>query len=155
MSGSLHEALRNHDGRLLTPIVSPVHGLTVTYSNNGDPKVYDAAQSGMVFGSPDIVDWGSGPGSGLPVEGSFEDLVRPDLLAVFGSAHETQCNTIALGGASYTVAWPPLWKNINYLSVYKPGTPGTELDWMTWLVGVEGAEGEFYLFSLSRYNWEP
>jgi len=153
--GSLYEALRTNDGRLLTPIVSPVHGLTVTYINNGYPKAYDPAQAGMVFGSPDIVDWGLGPGSGLPVEGTFEDLVRPDLLAVFGSAYETRCNAITLGGASYTVTWPSLWKNINFYSVYKPGTPGTELDWMTWLVGIEAAEGEFYLFSLSRYNWEP
>jgi hypothetical protein len=151
---NLFEAARSNDGRTLIPIVSPIHGLTVTYIHNGNPKVYDAEQAGMVFGSVEIVDWGLGPGSGLPVQGSFEDLVRPDLLAVFGSA-ETHCNTIQLGGASYTVTWPPIWKNVNFYSVYKPGSPGIEMDWMTWLAGVEYVDGVPYLLSLSRYNWEP
>ncbi len=151
---TLYQAASSNDGSILTPIVSPVHGLAVTYIHNGNPKVYDPEQAGMAFGNPEVVDWGLGPGSGLPVQGTFEDLVRPDLLAVFGSA-ETHCNTIQLGGASYTVAWPSLWKNINFYSVYKPGSPGMELDWMTWLTGVEYVDGVPYLFSLSRYNWEP
>jgi len=151
---NIYEAARLNDGRILTPIVSPIHGLTVTYLHNGNPKVYDPEQAGMVFGTAEIVDWGLGPGSGLPVAGTFEDLVRPDLLAVFGSA-ETRCNAIQLGGASYAVNWPSLWKNINFYSVYKPGTPGMEMDWMTWLAGVEYVDGVPYLFSLSRYNWEP
>jgi hypothetical protein len=151
---TLYEAARTNDGRILAPIVSPVHGLTVTYIHNGNPKLYDPGQVGMVFGSIEIVDWGLGPGSGLPVQGTFEDLVRPDILAVFASA-ETHCNVIKLGGASYSVVWPASWKNINFYSVYKPGSPGTEMDWMTWLAGVEYVDGLPYLFSLSRFNWEP
>jgi hypothetical protein len=151
---TLYEAARSNDGRMLTSIVSPIHGLTVTFIHNGNPKMYDPGQAGLVFGSTDIVDWGLGPGSGLPVQGTFADLVRPDLLAVFGSA-ETHCNSIQLGGASYTVTWPSLWKNYNFYSVYKPGSPGTEMDWMTWLTGVEYVDGVPYLFSISRYNWEP
>jgi hypothetical protein len=151
---TLYEAARSNDGRILSPIVSPIHGLTVTYLHNGNPKVYDPEQAGMVFGSVETVDWGLGPGSGLPVQGAFADLVRPDLLAVFASA-ETHCNSIQLGGASYAVTWPSLWKNVNFYSVYKPGSPGMELDWMTWLTGVEYVDGIPYLFSLSRYNWEP
>jgi hypothetical protein len=151
---TLYEAARTNNGRILTPIVSPVHGLTVTYIHNGKPKLYDPAQAGMVFGSTEIVDWGLGPGSGLPVQGTFKDLVRPDILAVFASA-ETHCNAIQLGGASYTVTWPSLWKNVNFYSVYKPGSPGTEMDWMTWVTGVEYVDGLPYIFSLSRYNWEP
>jgi hypothetical protein len=151
----LSEALRTSDGRLLTPIVSPVHGLTVTYIHNGNPRGYSPSDAGMVFGSGEVVDWGLGPGSGLPVQGTFADLVRPDLLAVFGASYETHCSILTLGGASYTVTWPSLWKNINFYSVYKPGSPGIELDWMTWLTGMEYVDGNPYLFSLSRYNWEP
>jgi hypothetical protein len=151
----LDVAAEKNDGQRLAKIVSPVHGLTVTYLHGGIPKVYDSEQAETAFSSDEIVDWGLGPGSGLPVRGTFADLVRPDLLTVFGGWFETHCNTIALGGASYTVAWPPLWKNINYYSVYQPGSPDVEMDWMTWLIGIEYAEGEPYLFSLSRYNWEP
>ena len=153
--GRLYEALRTNDGRLLAPLVSPVHGLTITYINNGNPRLYSPTDAVSIFGSSEVIDWGLGPGSGLPVQGTFEDLVRPDLLAVFGDSYQTNCNLIKLGGASYTVTWPSIWKNINFYSVHKPGSPGIELDWMTWLVGVEGAEGKNYLFSLSRFNWEP
>jgi hypothetical protein len=152
---SFYEALRTDDGRLLTPLVSPVHGLTVIYIHNGNPRVYSPADAGMVFGSGEVVDWGLGPGSGLPVQGTFADLVRPDLLAVFGASYEPHCNTIALGGASYTVVWQAEWKNINFYSLYKPGPTGNELSWMTWLAGVEYVDGVPYILSLSRYNWEP
>lgn len=148
-------ALNNNDGRLLTPIVSPVHGLTVEYIHGGTPRVYPAAEAGSVFGRMEIVDWGPGTSSGLPVEGSFAEMVRPDLLTVFGAAYETHCREITLGGASYSPSWPFIWQNINYISVYKPGSSDQELDWMTWVVGIEYVDSAPYLFSLTRYNWEP
>jgi hypothetical protein len=152
---SFYSALASGDGGLLTPLVSPVHGLTVVYVHNGNPLGYTPAEAGQIFSNGDVVNWGLGPGSGLPVQGTFDELVRPDLLTVFGASYEPHCNTITLGGASYTVVWPAPWKNINFYSVYKPGSPGTEMDWMTWLAGVEYVDGVPYLFSLSRYNWEP
>jgi hypothetical protein len=152
---SFQAALNNNDGRLLTPIVSPVHGLTVEYLHGGTPRVYPVAEVGFVFGRLEIVDWGLGPASGLPVEGSFAEMVRPDLLTVFGATYETHCREITLGGASYSPDWPFIWQNVNYISVYKPGSPDQELDWMTWVVGIEYVDGAPYLFSLTRYNWEP
>lgn len=151
----LKQALLNNDGRLLTPIVSPVHGLTVEYIRNGIPKVYDAEEASFVFGRLEVVNWGLGPGSGLPVEGSFSELVQPDLYAVLEAAHETHCDSITLGGASYNVEWPFRWQNIHYYSLFKPGSVDVELDWMTWVAGVEYVDGAPYLFSLTRYTWEP
>jgi hypothetical protein len=139
----------------LAALVSPVHGLAVGYIHGGAPRVYAPAELASIFTSTESVNWGLGPGSGLPVMGTFNDLVRPDLVNVLGGAYTPYCNTIQLGGASYSVQWPTEWKNINFYSVYKPGSPGTELDWMTWLVGVDYVDGLPYLFSLSRYNWEP
>jgi hypothetical protein len=129
--------------------------LTVEYIHNGIPKVYDAEEAGFVFGRLDVVNWGLGPGSGLPVEGSFSELVQPDLYAVLEAAHETNCDSITLGGASYPAEWPFRWKNIHYYSLYKPGSADVELDWMTWVAGVEYVDGVPYLFSLTRYTWEP
>jgi hypothetical protein len=151
----LASAVENSNGSVLSSLVSPVHGLTVVYIRGGREKVYDPAQAGSVFADSESVDWGLGPGSGLPVTGTFAGLVRPDLAAVLGSSHIQSCNTIQLGGASYAVLWPSQWKNVNFHSLYKPGSPGQELDWMTWLAGVEYVGGEPYLFSLSRFIWEP
>jgi hypothetical protein len=152
---ALGSAVSDSDGSALAALVSPVHGLTVIYLNHGAPRVYSPADAGLVFGSDEIVEWGLGPGSGLPIRGTFADFVRPDLLTVLSASYETHCNAVTLGGASYNVIWPAQWKNINFYSVYKPGSPGTELDWMTWLTGVEYVDGNPYLFLLSRYNWEP
>jgi hypothetical protein len=153
--GVLGSAVQGREGIALAAISSPVHGLTVTYVHNGIPKVYSPRELESVFDSREVVDWGLGPGSGMPVEGTFHALVAPDLGSVLDSAYSLDCNAILLGGASYAVQWPPTWKNINFYSVYKPGPEGNEMSWMTWLVGIETVDGVPYLFSLSRYNWEP
>jgi hypothetical protein len=153
--GLVKTVAEGRDGIAFAAITSPVHGLTVTYIHNGTPQGYTQTELESVFESREAVDWGLGPGSGLPVEGTFNDLVQPDLVNVFGSEYSLFCNAVQLGGASYAVQWPALWKNINYFSVYKPGPAGNEMSWMTWLAGVEYVDGIPYLFSLSRYNWEP
>jgi hypothetical protein len=143
------------NGLALVALVSPVHGLAVGYIHGGTPRVFTPPELASIFTSTESVDWGLGPGSGLPVMGTFNDLVRPDLVNVLGGAYTPYCNTIQLGGASYSVQWPAEWKNINFYSLYRPGPTGDELSWMTWLAGVDYVDGLPYLFSLSRYNWEP
>jgi hypothetical protein len=144
-----------NDSSLFGPIISPVHGLTVTYIHNGNSRVYYPTVDTGILESTEVVNWGNGPGSGLPVEGTFFDLVRPDLVQVLSSGYEARCGEIVLGGASYEVTWPFEWQNIRYYSLYKPGAAGHELEWMTWLTGVEYVDGAPYLYSLNRYNWEP
>jgi len=148
-------AVNTSNGSELAALVSPVHGVAVGYIHGGPPRVYAPAELASIFTSTESVNWGLGPGSGLPVMGTFNDLVRPDLVNVLGGAYTPYCNTIQLGGASYSVQWPAEWKNINFYSLYKPGPAGQEAAWMTWLVGVDYIDGLPYIFSLSRYNWEP
>jgi hypothetical protein len=148
-------AINTSNGSALAALVSPVHGLAVGYIHGGTPRVYAPPELASIFTSTESVNWGLGPGSGLPVMGTFNDLVWPDLVNVLGGAYTPYCNTIQLGGASYTVQWPVEWKNINFYSLYKPGPTGNELSWMTWLAGVDYVDGLPYIFSLSRYNWEP
>jgi hypothetical protein len=153
--GLVSSVAESRDGIAFASITSLVHNLTVTYIHNGNPKVYTPLELETAFEDGAEVDWGPGPGSGLPVTGTFNDLVQPDLMYVFGSEYSLHCNAVQLGGASYSVEWPAVWKNINYYSVYRPGPAGNEMAWMTWLAGVEYVDGIPYLFSLSRYNWEP
>ncbi len=152
---NLGEAINASDGEALAALTSPIHGLSVGYIHGGNPRVYAPSEIGSVFTSVESVTWGLGPGSGLPVTGTFNDLVRPDLANVLLGEYTPVCNSIQLGGASYSVEWPAAWKNINFYSLFKPGPAGQEASWMTWLAGVEYVDGHPYLFSLSRYNWEP
>lgn len=124
-------AVNASNGPVLAALVSPVQGLSVGYINGGTPRVYTSAEVASIFTSTEAVAWGLGPGSGLPVKGTFNDRVRPDLMKVFGGGYAPYCDAIQLGGASYSVEWPAQWKNFNYYSVFKPGPAGQEMDWMT------------------------
>ncbi|MBE3037249.1 MAG: hypothetical protein IMZ62_00315, partial [Chloroflexi bacterium] len=47
------------------------------------------------------------------------------------------------------------YANVNFYTVYKPGTPGVDLDFRYWLVGVEFVQGQPYVFALIHFAWEP
>jgi hypothetical protein len=148
-------ALKVKDGNAFSRQVSPVHGLTVQPVHGGTPVTYDAQHAAWVLESTYVVNWGRGPASGLPVLGSFGDVVTPGLIDILGSQYTKTCNTVSAGGASYTIAWPKIYENVNYVSMYRAAPAGKEQDWRTWLLGIEYVGGQPYLFSLSQYTWEP
>jgi hypothetical protein len=148
-------ALNAKDGSAFSKQVSPVHGLTVKAVNGGTPVNYDPLHAAWVLESTYVANWGRNPASGLPVQGSFADVVTPGLLDILGGPYTKTCNTISAGGASYTIAWPKLYENVNFVSLYRAAPAGKEQDWRTWLLGIEYVGGQPYLFSLNQYTWEP
>ena len=151
-------AVRSSNGGTLAPLVSPLHGITVRLWRNGNAAVFDQAHAHWIFSSTYAHDWGAAPGSGLDANGSFHEVVLPKLLDVFDApapGYTLGCNTIGLGGASYTVTWPPEYTNVNFYSLYKPGPVGNENSWRTLLIGVEFAQGQPYVFSITQLGWEP
>lgn len=149
------QAMTNRDGKLLSSLIGPYHDLSVMYFRTGNKAGYSRAEAGWLFNSTYPMNWGMHPASGLPVSGSFQDKVLPDLLDVLNNPHQTLCNNPATGGKSYTFEWPPMYRNINFYALYKPGPAGQELAWRTWLVGVEYVQGQPYLFALMHLFWEP
>ena len=65
------------------------------------------------------------------------------------------CNAPGPGATNYTITWPSSYTNLRYMALYKPGTPGVEMDWRVWLIGFEYIEGKPYLFSMIQFFWEP
>jgi hypothetical protein len=55
----------------------------------------------------------------------------------------------------YPLANPWPYAGIRYYNLYKPGTPGIELDYRTWLIGFEYIDGQPYLHSMVTVVWEP
>jgi hypothetical protein len=149
------QALNNKDGQALASLVSPTHGLRLTYLRTGHTAEYSPAEARWLFESTYVMDWGIHPASGMDIKGTFHETVLPDLLDVMNSAYTTACDAPDLGGGNYTYQWPDIYRNINYLALQKPGTPGVELDWRTWLAGIEYVGGKPYLFSLVHLFWEP
>lgn len=152
---SLAGALTDRDGAALQKIISPVHGLTIRYFHTGFPANYTPDEAGWVFKSTFVNNWGNHPASDMEVKGTFSAQVLPDLLDVFENNYELYCMEAKTGPINYKAAWPFEYANINYYSVYKPGSPGIDLDWRTWIAGIEYVEGVPYIFSLHQFFWEP
>ncbi len=146
----------NADGARLAELVSPLHGLDVRYWHHGTVAHYSRSEVRSIFRSNTDTNWGADPGSGQDTVGTFRQVVFPKLQDGLGGSPKLNCSIPQYGGATYTVAWPPEYANINFYSLYKPGSDAFgNLDWRTWLVGIEYVDGQPYLFALVHFQWEP
>ncbi len=149
---SLKDALNTQNGTLFASLVNPRRGLSISYWQYNTPIVYSAAQAASIFSSTTSFDWGPGPGGSANLVGTFTDAMRPKLLDVFNASYVTEPNGLSYI-SMYPNPWPfSLW---NYYNVYRPGTPGIELDWRAWLAGFEYIDGKPYLTALRHVTWEP
>lgn len=154
IDNQLRPAMLNADGDLFASLVSPRHGVTVAYHNyGGNTKTYFPSQARSVFTSAELVNWGSGA-RGEPDIGTFNEIIRPAFVDVFSAVYQLHPNN-PMGARMYVEPWPLAYQNLNYHSLWKPGTPGTELDWREWLIGYEYVNGKPYIVLLIHFVWEP
>jgi hypothetical protein len=151
----LGTALHNADGEMLAGLVSPTHGMDVRLWRPSEPVNFEPVFAQWVFISTWSHNWGADGASGLETNGSFHDVILPRLLEVYDASYTLECNAPGVAAAFSTQPWPEDYHNINYYALFKPGTPGVDLDWRLWLVGVEYVLGKPYLFSLIHFQWEP
>jgi hypothetical protein len=149
-------ALLNSNGELLSSLVSPAHGLDLRLWRYGTVANYSPEEAQWVFDSDYEVSWGPAPGSGEETKGTFTAQPLPKLQEVFGANYSVHCND-ALDLATFSLQpWPPEYSNINFYTIYKPGTEQYGgLDWRAWIVGVEYVGAKPTLFSLIHFQWEP
>jgi hypothetical protein len=152
---NLGAAVKTLDGEALAALISPQHGLAIRLWRNSTPIIFDQDHARWVFDSTYRHNWGSAPASGLDTLGSFHEAVLPVLLEVFKASNTMTCNSPGPAPQYSSDPWPLEYSNINYYAIYKPGTPGVDLDFRTLLVGVEYVRGQPTLFSLIHFNWEP
>jgi hypothetical protein len=152
---SLGNAFSSANGELLSSLVSPAHGVTVYQWRNGSAITFDRQHARWVFASTFSHAWGMAPGSGLETNGSFHTVVLPNLQDVFNASHTLTCDSLGSAPQYGSSPWPELYTNVNYYTVFKPGTPGVDLDWRYWLVGVEYVQSQPYVFALIHFAWEP
>lgn len=152
---NLDNALTSGNGEALSGLVSPAHGMTVYLWRNGNPITFKASDARWVFDSTFSHNWGAAPASGLDTNGSFHETVLPNLTDVFNASYSLTCNSLGTAPQYGSAPWPELYANVNYYTVFKPGTPGVDLDWRYWLVGVEYINGQPFVFALIHFAWEP
>jgi hypothetical protein len=150
--GQLKQAMTTSNGALLDSLVSPKHGLNMNYWPSSDTVSYTSATVQTVFTDPQVINWGSGGGSGNIDSGTFAQIVQPQIVDVFNSAYELNCDALSYG-QSYTNVVSYTKTNIHYYSVVKP--PIVELDWKVWLIRIEYVNGSPHLFGAVHYVWEP
>ncbi|MEW6717906.1 MAG: hypothetical protein AB1345_10440 [Chloroflexota bacterium] len=152
-------AIKNQDGGALARLISPVHGLTIRHEWwNPEVTVRGEGSLSNLFVSPVSYDWGLQDGSGLPIQGTFAEVVLPKLLNVVTADYTVHCNTlevgVASGGSAGIVAWPFEYTNVNYVALYRAAPADVEMDWRTWAVGIEYVNGEPFIAFLVQFHWE-
>ncbi len=152
---NLTAALSTENGELYASLVSPVHGLNVYLYRFGNIANYTPDEAKWVFTSTYVMDWGKHPASGQDVKGAFRDIVLPNLLDVLLADYTKTCDQLPNVGIFAEHSWPYEYAAVNYYGLYRPGTPGVELDWRVWLAGIEYVDGQPYLFTLIHFEWEP
>lgn len=151
----LPDIVDRSDGESLSGIISPMHGLDLRFWRYGTVANYDQSEARVVFESAYQVNWGPAPGSGQDTKGTFSEIPLPKLREVLNGDFESHCNE-SLDLATFSQQpWPQVYTNINFYTLYKPGSPGVELDWRAWLAGIEYVQGKPYLFALIHFQWEP
>jgi len=148
-------ALKTSSGETLASLVSPVHGMTVYLWRYGLPHTFKQSDARWLFDSTYAHNWGAAPASGLDTMGSFHEKVLPWLQEVFNAGYSLTCNSLGTATQYGSNPWPIEYANLNFYTVYKPGTPGVDLDFRYWLVGVEYVQGQPTIFAVIHFAWEP
>lgn len=149
---SLRTSILSADGALLGSLVSP-NSMEVRYFRTGTVVTYTPYQAGFLFETTFQANWGMHPASGIEKQGSFHDVIVPELVKIFNQPYTLHCNEIRHGGASYNVTWP---YNKDFYSIHFVGTEVNGfLDWHTWVVGVEYDDDTPRIYALMQFFWEP
>ena len=144
--------MNQSNGDMFANVVSPVHGVNVNLWAYQPPVSFNTTTARSVFTSPEVYNWGAGP-RGEPDFGTFAQIIQPKMQEVLNAPNmETYCDTLT---NVYPLAVPWPYTNIRYYNLYKPGTPGIELDFRTWLIGFEYINGQPSLYAMVTIPWEP
>ena len=146
-------ALEDRDGAAMGRLVHPQRGLLVRLNWWNNEVHFDQAEVSSLFTAADKRDWGFEDGSGLPLEGPFEEIVVPLLDTDFAGSPQVHCNQLVAGASAGLIQLPFEYEAVNYYTVHRPVTDN-ELDWGSWVLGIEYWAGQPFLSYLVHYQWE-
>jgi hypothetical protein len=155
MIDQLMTAVSGRDGEMLAELVAVERGLRLRRHWWNPGLRFEDDEVPSIFANSQSFDWGVADGSGLPITGSFSQVMLPLLDRNLLGATEVACNEILHGGTAGIIQLPPIYGGLNYYSLYRmPGSNEIELDWGSWVVGFEKWQGRYYLSFLVHYEWE-
>jgi hypothetical protein len=152
MIAQLKASMNQSNGDMFSALVSPTHGVDVRLWAYESAVNFSAASAKNIFADATVYNWGSGP-RGAPEFGTFKDVIQPKMLDTLNAPNmETYCDNLT---KVFPLSDPWPYPDIRYYNLYKPGTPGTDLDFRTWLIGFEYVNDQPYLYAMVNIVWEP
>jgi len=150
----LKTAIDSQDSALLAQITHPERGLRVRSSWwNPEVKLSKIDIDGL-FERTSSYEWGVEDGSGLKIEGTFQDVIVPHLQNDLLGAANINCNRLEHGPTTGIVKLPDGYQGINYYGFYRPANDELGFDWGTWAVGIEKWQSQYFLSFLVHYRYE-
>jgi hypothetical protein len=148
-------AVKERDGGKLSDLVSPKRGLIVRHDWwNPEVNIGFSSVPGL-FLDPSPQIWGVNRDSELTIDGTFREVMLPQLEDVFSVAPEFHCGELGVGSTAQDAIWPSEYANMNYISFHRAAPePGSQLNWRTWALGIEYLDGVPYLALLVQYRGE-
>lgn len=149
----LETAVATQDSALLAQLTHPERGLRL-HHDWWNPAVWlSTGEVGTLFESTTSYEWGTADGSGLPISGSFSEVMLPLLEEDLLNAIESACNQLPHGATAGDVRLPNGYAQVNHYGLHRPPAD-IEFDWGTWAVGIELWQGAYHLSYLVHYDYE-
>ena len=147
-------AVAAEDSTRLVSLVHPERGLRVRISWSNPEVRLVGADLEQIFTSQQVHDWGKEDGSGLPVGGTFRDIILPLLTHDLVSANDFACAKLLHGPTAGLVKLPQEYASVNHVSYFRDAEHVSGLDWGAWAVGIEQWESRFYISFLVHFRYE-
>jgi hypothetical protein len=142
------------DGIRLSSFISEFRGMNFRLNWYSPEIHFNKDGIDDLFTNLEEYEWGILVDSGLPVNGSFSDVIFPKLEEVISSSPEYTCNHLQFGNTNGDVIWPVELRNLNYYGAYRPAANGNDFDWRSWAIGIEFVNGEPFIAVLIHYSSE-
>ena len=147
----LKQSMSQSNGNLLSPVVSPVHGVNMHLWAYGPGINFTQAAAADIYTSTTVYNWGGGP-RGVPDTGTFNAAVKPKYLEVLNAPNrETYCDDLT---KVFPLSRPWPYPNIRFYNLYKPASD-LFFDFRTLLIGFEYINGQPYVYGMVTIIWEP
>ncbi len=151
----LQRALKEQDGVALAGLASPKRGLVIRHAAWDIDVPLPEAALPELFDNPKERRWGYRRDNNMPIEGTFREVILPELTDVFEASPTISCDNLVSGVSASDVRWPTDLTNLNYYGFYRPAEEGgAPYDWRAWAVGVEYVDGEPFIAILVQFQGE-
>ncbi|MGA9533629.1 MAG: hypothetical protein WBR18_13010 [Anaerolineales bacterium] len=143
---SFQKSIEGGDAGALRDTISARRGLIIRHDPWNPEVQIPLDQIAGIFVDPHSYDWGTRFGSQTAIQGSFADVIVPELMDAFEAQTTRKCNQVVVGRTADAVTWPAPYTNLNFYSVHRPASlGGNPYNWRSWLFGFEYIDGIPYI----------